>query len=215
MSGAGKFRDARSVENFMKLIRRLALFVCFLSAAFFSNAQDFALKTNLLGWATTNLNIGAEIGTSHRTTVQVFGMLNPWDFGSNKHFRVWTLQPEFRYWLCERFNGWLFGVHMLGGEYNAKNYNFPLKGLIVGKDKWPDLTGDNSGRHSEGWYIGAGITAGYQWILSDHWNLEASIGVGYIYSPLKYYGRCDTCLEKQNLHYVGPTKAAVSFLYFF
>ncbi|WP_297153670.1 DUF3575 domain-containing protein, partial [uncultured Prevotella sp.] len=29
-----------------------------------ATAQDVALKTNLLGWATTSLNAGVEIGTA-------------------------------------------------------------------------------------------------------------------------------------------------------
>ena len=62
--------------------------------------------------------------------------------------------------------------------------------------------------------IGGGLTAGYQWILSKHWNFEASLGAGYIYSPYKKYcAVCRTEGQKDHRNYVGPTKAALSLVY--
>lgn len=182
-------------------------------------AQEMAVKTNLLGWATTSLNAGLEFGAGRKSTVQIFGLLNPWEFGDTR-MRIWTLEPEYRYWFCERFNGHFIGVHLLGGEYNFRNFNMPFTNL-------PDLKGENKGRHIEGWYVGAGITYGYQWMLSKHWNFEASLGIGYAYSPYKYYGRCDRLLDKDgnalpegtkktgNCGYFGPTKLALSIMYVF
>ena len=194
-----------------------------------SGSDQFALKSNLIGWATTTTNLGIEFGVGQKSTIQVMGYLNPWNFSHDRHFHFWTAQPEYRYWFCQKFNGWFIGVHALGGEYNAEKFNFPLKALTWGKaidindsfpasdhkGGWPDITGANSGRHVEGWDVGGGISAGYQWILSKHWNIEASLGVGYVYSQLRYYGRCQQRIDKRNLHYVGPTNAQVSFLYLF
>lgn len=171
-------------------------------------AEKYALKTNLIGWATLSPNIGAEMALGDRSSVQIFGLINPFDIGKDKHCHMWAVQPEYRYWLCQPFNGHFFGVHLLGGQYNIKNMDLPLVGL-------PKLTGEFAGRHTEGWYVGAGITYGYQWMLSRHWNIEASLGVGYAYSPYKYYGRCDRVIEDKVKHYFGPTKLAVSLMYIF
>lgn len=168
-------------------------------------AQTVALKTNALSWATTTLNFGAEAAVAHRQTVQIFGALNPWTFSGDKRARFWAVEPEWRYWPCETFNGHFVGVHALGGEYNVRNVDLPF-GTLPKTEK---------GRHYEGWYIGAGLTYGYQWMLSRHWNIEASIGLGYAYSPYKLYGRCDRCLDRKHRNYVGPTKAALSVLYIF
>lgn len=206
----------------------IAGFLMCCSAALPASAQ-FALKTNLLGWATTTTNLGLEVGTGRKTSFQLMGYFNPWDFSNDRHFRVWAAQPEFRYWFCQKFDGWFIGVHAIGGQYNAMNVNFPLETLTWGKATdinnnfpasdhnggWPDITGANSGRHVEGWDVGGGITAGYQWVLGKHWNLEASIGVGYVYSRLEYIGRCQQTIDKRNINYVGPTNGQVSFIYFF
>lgn len=203
----------------MKLQKWIAVAVAVLGAIPMAYSQQAAVKTNLLGWATTSPNIGAELGLGRKSTVNLTGTLNPWEFGDTR-FRFWNITPEYRYWFCEKFSGHFLGVHLLGGEYNFRNFDMPLTSL-------PKLTGENKGRHIEGWYLGGGVTYGYEWMLSKHWNLEASIGLGYAYSPYKYYGRCDRMMDKDGntlpegtkdsgkCHYVGPTKATVSLMYVF
>ncbi len=181
------------------------LIISALASVTASYSQQVAVKTNLLGWATTTVNLGAEASVSRRHTLQVFGAINPWNFSNDRHVRMWSVQPEWRHWFCESFNGHFLGIHLLGGEYNIKGVDLPFRTL-------PDI---EDGRHYEGWYIGGGLTYGYQWVLSKHWNIEASVGVGYAYSPYRLYGRCARVLERKNRNYVGPTKAAVSLSYFF
>ncbi len=170
-----------------------------------ANAQ-VALKTNLLYWATTTPNLGAEFSVSRRSTLQAFYGLNPWKSSSDKSIRHWVLQPEYRYWFCGVYDGWFIGVHAMGGQFNAGNIKLPL-GILPGLED----------HRYEGWYVGGGFTAGYQWMLSKHWNFEASIGVGYDYIQYDKF-RCGECGEKiksDHSHYVGPTKAALSLVYIF
>lgn len=146
-----------------------------------TRAQEVALKTNLLGWASTSANAGIEIGTGKKTTFQLFGTLNPWKFSGDKKMRFWNVMPEYRWYTCQKFGGHFFGIHALGGEYNIKNIDMPF-GIL------PKTL---EGRHYEGWYVGGGLTYGYQWLLNKHLNFEGSIGLGYAYSPYKLYGRCE------------------------
>ena len=69
----------------------------------------------------------------------------------------------------------------------------------------------------QGWMAGGGISFGYQWLLNRNWNLEASVGVGYLYVKYEKYpcASCGTRLDKGHKNYVGPTKAAVSLVYMF
>lgn len=169
-------------------------------------AQNVALKTNLLYAATGTPNLGAEISVGHKHTAQLFYGLNPWKSASGHSLRHWVLQPEYRYWFCESFSGWFVGVHLMGGQFNASRVDMPF-GI---------LNGLKANRY-EGWFAGGGLTAGYQWMLSRHWNVETSVGVGYNYIQYKKYG-CERCGEKKkdsHTHYVGPTKAALSMIYVF
>lgn len=183
--------------------KRTPMLLLLILSTVITRAQEVALKTNLLGLATTSLNAGLEIGTGRKSTFQLFGALNPWKFSGDKKLRYWNVMPEYRWYTCQKFGGHFFGIHALGGEYNVKNVDLPF-GILPKTEK---------GRHYEGWYVGGGLTYGYQWLLSEHLNLEGSIGLGYIYSPYKLYGRCDKCLDKDHRNYVGPTKAALSLIY--
>ena len=76
-------------------------------------AQRFGVKTNALHWATAGtLNAGLEAGLGKRTSLELTGDYNPWtlDRDENRKLKFWSVMPEFRYWLCERFNGHFFGL---------------------------------------------------------------------------------------------------------
>lgn len=172
-------------------------------------AQQVALKTNLLYDATTTPNLGVEMGVGKKHSVQLFYGLQPWKFGhgaDQKYLKHWILNPEYRYWFCHRFNGSFLGVHAFGGEYDAQRVHLPF-------GYWKELR-DN---RFEGWFVGAGVSYGYQWVLSRHWNFEGSVGVGVAYIDYDKFS-CGTCGRKTDdghKTYVGPTKAALSLLYMF
>lgn len=190
---------------------RRILTIALLALAGYAAAQVVAVKNNLLYDATGTPNLGVEISLGKRWTTQAFYGLNPWHRDEDKSWRHWVVMPELRYWFCSVFNGHFVGIHALGGEFN-------LAGISTG-DFGHHFTALDDVRHHhyEGWYVGGGLTYGYQWTLSRHWNLEASIGFGYVYLDYKKY-QCTHCgyLEDDgDKHYIGPTKEALSLIYIF
>ena len=155
-------------------------------------AQDVAVKTNGLYWLTTTPNIGMEFATSNKFTIELTGAYNPWTFKDDKKMRFWLLQPEMKYWFCEKFEGHFVGMHPHGaqffGGFNKKRY--------------------------DGYLAGFGFSYGYDWILSPHWNLEAEIGLGYAHLWYDESPRipCLKCKEHKHKNYVGPTKVALSLI---
>jgi len=195
----------------MKLKARILLVALFLLPMSVLQAQIAAVKTNLFyGAYTLTPNLGAELGLGSRSTLDVGAGYNPWNYeGSetdNKKLVHLLGEVEYRYWLCEKFNGHFFGAHALGSLYNISQYELPL------------LFGEGSKNYRyEGWAAGAGISYGYQFLLGKNWNLETSIGVGYIYLKYDKYD-CVKCGEPSGSarrDYIGPTKATVSLLYTF
>ncbi|MCD8135102.1 MAG: DUF3575 domain-containing protein [Parabacteroides gordonii] len=171
-----------------------------------SQAQDIAVKTNLLYDATTSMNLGLEFGLAEKWTLDVSGNYNPWEFSDNRQLKHAMLQPEARYWFCEKFNRHFVGFHLHGAIYNAGKLNMPF-----------DIGEDGIEQHRyKGWLAGAGVSYGYHWILGKRWSLEANIGIGYAYLGYDGYRICEDCKEKtghENKHYFGPTKAALSIIY--
>lgn len=178
---------------------------------------ELALKTNLLYDLTTTPNLGLEIGAGPRSTINLVYGLNPWSFhGTNgKHqAKHWVLMPEYRWWFCTKFDGHFLGVHAMGGQFNASRLHIFLPGGFFGGENL--IKGVRDHRY-EGWFAGGGISYGYQWILSRHWNFEAEIGIGYNYIKYKKFD-CNTCSRKTgegHTNYAGVTKAALSLVYLF
>ncbi len=194
----------------------MAVMMCL--CATHAEAQKIALKTNLLTDATLSPNIGVEVPVSTRSSVNLVYAINPWTFHSDTHgerkVKFWTLMPEYRWWTCSVLNGHFFGIHAMGGQFNASNVDIPVPGFFFGGDNI--RTRARSSRY-QGGFAGAGLTYGYQWILSRNWNLEAEIGVGYNYVWYDRY-RCGTCERKINsghTNYAGITKLGISILYVF
>lgn len=191
------------------MIRKL--FICAVlavSAVTAGYGQKVALKTNALYWATTTPNLGVEASVGKKHTVQLFYGLNPWkqSGGDQSSLRHWLLMPEYRYWFCQSFNGWFLGAHLMGGQFNMGSVDLPF-----------GVFNELEDHRYEGWFAGGGITAGYQWPLSKHWNIEASLGVGYDYIKYDKFrcGECGDRLKSDHKNYFGPTKLALSVLYIF
>lgn len=192
-------------------MRLLIVSICLVVASLTASAQNVVVKTNLLYDITATANLGIEFKVAPKWTVDISGNLNAWTFSDNKKWKHWVLQPEARYWLCERFNGHFVGAHLVGGIYNMGNWNTDF--TFLGTD-----FGQLKEHRYEGWLVGAGITYGYHWMLGRHWSVEAEIGIGYVYTQADKYEcpRCGEQLENNKPHhYVGPTKAAVNLIYVF
>lgn len=193
----------------MKLILRILFLLlgCVVSAQ-----AQVAVKTNLLYDAALSANIGAEIAVAPKWSVELSGNINAWTLSDGMRWKHWLVQPEARYWLCDRFSGHFFGAHILGGQYNVGGIRH-LSGNFLGfhLDQLAD-------KRYQGWFTGAGIAYGYTWILSEHWSLEAEIGIGYVYTRYDVYP-CSVCGTKieanKSRNYFGPTKAALNLIYVF
>ena len=186
-----------------------------------AGAQNYAIKTNLFADATATINVGAEIGIAPKWTFDINGDYMAWQTGSylkmitnsdEARWKHWFVQPEVRYWFCDRFMGHFVGLHAIGGQFNLGNVDTPFS--FFGSD-WGKL---KDSRY-QGWGAGAGIGYGYDFVLSKHWNLELEAGIGFIHCWYDAY-RCAGCGRKTNddilqRNYFGPTKLAINLVYLF
>lgn len=194
---------------FIHIVMVEILLLCFFPLP--TNAQSVTAKTNFINWGTLSPNLAFETAIGKRTSLEIPVSYNPWTFSENKKWKHVLVQPEFRWWNCEPFNGQFFGLHAHYARYNIGNVN-------IGNLTFPagvHLKELNDYRY-DGWLIGAGITYGYQFYLSPRFNLEFAIGAGYAYLDYKKYEclKCGKLIEEKEKHYIGPTKAAVSLVYF-
>lgn len=169
-----------------------------------NSGPKFAIKSNLLMDATTNINLGFEYKLSDKFTLDLPVNYNPWTFSDNKKFKNLLIQPELRYWFCESFYGSSIGLHAHGGIFNVGGIDLPFNNLLDLKD-----------HRYEGYVYGAGLSFNHHFILTNKFSIETSVGAGYnhiIYDKFK----CKTCGKKESSgekSFFSPTKASISLLY--
>ncbi len=167
-------------------------------------SPSLGVKTNLLMDLTASISLGVEIKTGRKTTFDFPVSYNPWSFKDNdmkwKHFLV---QPEMRYWFRQAFNGPFVGIHAHYAYYN------------IGGLPNPPFSEYMNTHRFQGWLAGAGVSFGYQWILSPRLSLEATLGVGHAYMDYDIYDclQCPTVQSSEIKEYYGPTKAGISLIY--
>ena len=112
-------------------------------------AQLLALKTDALWDGLMTPNLGMEIVTGNKTSfgLSVFGNYKPWGMDMKMVGAI----PEFRYWFGGRpMMREFIGVAALGTSY--------------------DITWGSETYKGDAW--GGGLTFGYAFFLSPHWNIE-------------------------------------------
>ena len=185
--------------------RRLALFGIALLLAAVAQAQQVAVKTNALYWATLgSANLEAEVAVGKRSSLNLMLGYNPWTFSNNKKLKHLSVMPGYRYWLCQPFSGHFFSAQAEYAHFNAGGVNFPF-GI------WKALETERL----QGDMVAAGVGYGYHHILSPRWSLEAEIGLGLGYAWFDRY-ECATCgskLGSDKKAFLKPTRAALSIVY--
>ena len=188
------------------VIRRTLILLMLVTGAISVRAQHFAISNNALFDAMGAISAGVEIPTSRASSWELYGSLRPWKRGNISVHKHWLAQAQYRIWPCQVMNGLFYGPYAHFAEFNYGNqdviFNL-LKGL--GKNQY------------EGWLVGGGIGAGYEYALAKHWNIGAEIGVGYTYINYKK-SECDRCgiyKGRDDYHYVGISKLGLSIIYVF
>ncbi|MBP3424211.1 MAG: DUF3575 domain-containing protein [Alistipes sp.] len=195
----------------MKLKFYIPLFLGLLISFNASAQNDVAIKTNILYDLTATINAGVEVGLAPRWTLDLSGNFNAWNISEQKRWKHYLVQPEARYWFCDRFMGHFLGIHAHGGQYNFGGIKNNISFLGTDLSKLTD-------HRYQGWFVGGGVAYGYAFVLGSHWNLECELGVGYAYTKYDAF-ECAGCGRKVETglkhHYIGPTKLAINLVYLF
>lgn len=192
-----------------------SIFFFFLSFSLQAFSQKIAIKNNIFYDALLTPNLSLEFPLKEKWTLDTQVGMNFFFYENDatangyrtKKWSHWLVQPEIRYWTCERFNGWFFGLHVHGGQMNVGGINIPF--ILQNKHK------EMKDHRYEGYFYGGGVSAGYHWILSRRFSLEATLGIGYAHVEYEKF-KCTVCGQKtgaDGADYIGPTRAALSIIY--
>jgi len=168
-----------------------------------NNSFTFYLKTNLLYYLALAPNIEVEVPIKNFSIN--FDYLFPWYVNAPKRFCYQLLLGgiEGRYWIKKT---------------KQESNNNPLTGFFVGAYLQRgifDFQNSDKGVQGDVDFL-YGISFGYTKPISNYFNLEFSLGLGYFNSKnINYYAYENILLRENNsdFRYFGPTKAKVSLVW--
>lgn len=167
---------------------------------------SFAVKTNLPADLVTAVNLGVEVPLGESFSLNAHFTFPWWTAGpyGNKYaLQMLDAEGELRWWFApgeERLQGHYFALQGSGGKFDLQ---------------W----GRDIGCH-QCYNWGVGLSYGYSMSLSEHWNLEFALTLGYLAIDYQHYVPSPdwSVLLRDNakagvLHYFGPTGLKISLVY--
>ena len=167
---------------------------------------SFAVKTNLPADLVTAVNLGVEVPLGESFSLNAHFTFPWWTAGpyGNKYaLQMLDAEGELRWWFApgeERLQGHYFALQGSGGKFDLQ---------------W----GRDIGCY-QCYNWGVGLSYGYSMSLSEHWNLEFALTLGYLAIDYQHYVpspdwsvliRDDA--KAGTLHYFGPTGLKISLVY--
>ena len=167
---------------------------------------SFAVKTNLLADLVTAVNLGVEVPLGESFSLNAHFAFPWWTAGpyGNKYaLQLLDAEGELRWWFApgeERLEGHYLALQGSGGKFDLQ---------------W----GRDIGCY-QCYNWGVGLSYGYSMSLSEHWNLEFALTLGYLAIDYQHYVPSPdwSVLLRDNakagvLHYFGPTGLKISLVY--
>ena len=159
-----------------------------------SAPYHFALRANLLRWATLTPDLGLEWRVHPSWGILVNGSWTSWSWnGKDRRYALWEVMPEVRYYIGKEKRGYL-GAMFKAGEFNYK---------LSATGKQGDL-------------MGGGITAGYQLRLNKALALDFNLGLGYLNADYEKYEVIDGVRVRRSNEtkdWWGPINAGVTLVW--
>jgi len=164
--------------------------------------DKWGVKTNILSDIALTPDLQFEIYSGRNLSFSVGGAYGWWGFDWDRKnaLQQWHIGAEAHYYLKKdyTFAGHHFGLGVQSGQFDLKRK-------------------ENAKR---GHFATAGLLYGYTWRLSDHFYLDAGLGLGYIYTfyhKYEYSPEYDRycCINHPTKHLLGLTNLNVSIIYRF
>jgi len=132
------------------------------------------------------LNVGVEHQLSKKYTLQGDVFISPWKSFAGHEFQYYSASIEGRYYFDEAFKHFYLGANLSAASFVLQKWNYWGNVPYV-NDNGEVFTKSNL--YQKGYSLIIGVTAGYQFQLSENWNLDVYGTVGTSQDFYKGYDR--------------------------
>ena len=151
-----------------------------------SNEKSVYIKGNALFIPIGIVNLAIEHQLSKKFTVQGDVFISPWKSFDGHELQYYSISAEGRYYFNEAFRHFYVGANIATSAFTLQKWNY-----------WPDEPYYNdygevftsSNLYQKGHSIIFGVTLGYQFKISDRWNIDLYGSVGTSQDFYKGYDR--------------------------
>lgn len=154
------------------------------------------LQTNLVPWGAGIFNLAGEVLVNNKLSVNLPVMWSPWFVSRRFGVRIFSFQPELRYW-----PGWFSGKHFIGCHFSVAQFNVQYK----------DYRYQDFGHP----LLGAGISYGYRLEFASRFGMEFTVGAGVMFLKYERYANIANgpLIDRRQTTYFGLDNAGISFFY--
>lgn len=162
----------------------------------FASNQELRLRSNILPWAFTIPNLGAEYVFADKWSIALDVLFCPWKLSDKFSVKTVAVLPEGRWWLKSNQKGSFFNVHLNLAWFNVRANDYRYQ------DTQRPL-------------LGAGLGYGYRLQLNTKWGLEFEIGAGMANTKYdRFYNVTNGALKDTRIStYWGIDRVALTVCY--
>ncbi|KFF03766.1 DUF3575 domain-containing protein [Chryseobacterium luteum] len=132
------------------------------------------------------INIGLEKQMSQKITMQGDILVSPWKSFGGHEFQYYSLSLEGRYYFNEAFSHWYIGANIAASAFVLQKWNYWSDKPYINNRNEVFIT---SNLYQKGVSFILGVTGGYQFKVSDRWNIDVYAAVGTSQDFYKGYDR--------------------------
>jgi len=144
------------------------------------------VKGNALFLPVGVLNVGVEHQLSKKYTLQGDIFISPWKSFAGHEFQYYSASIEGRYYFDEAFKHFYLGANLSAASFVLQKWNYWGDGPYVNDNNEIFV---RSNLYQKGYSLIIGLTAGYQFQLSENWNLDVYGTLGTSQDFYKGYDR--------------------------
>ncbi|WP_417431259.1 DUF3575 domain-containing protein [Halpernia sp.] len=169
----------------MRKFSFLILFFIFLN--FFSQETKLIyVKANALFLPIGILNAGLEYQLSQKYTLQGDVFISPWKSFAGHELQYYSVSFEGRYYFKKALEHWYIGANISTAAFNLQKWSYWEKRPYINSN---NEVFENSNLFQKGFSVLVGATIGYQFKLSENWNVDLYATAGTSQDFYKGYDR--------------------------
>ncbi|WP_317127185.1 DUF3575 domain-containing protein [Chryseobacterium lacus] len=146
-------------------------------------SKKLYLKANAVFLPVGIINAGAEYQLSEKMTIQGDVFISPWKSVLGKYAQMYMLGFDARYYFEGAFNKWYVGANISGAKFIMQKWNYWSDGPYQLTENSPIYV--TSDLYQDGFAFALGATVGYQFPISERWNMDIFAGGGFFNSYYK------------------------------